>query len=65
MILKLAFADDVGTYDSRGQEIASSAATLLQKAGISFGVITDALNPRNYKLLPASFRGNPRAPSKA
>ncbi len=40
----LFFADDVGTYEPRGQEIARSVVTLLQKAGISFGVITEALN---------------------
>jgi Fe-S oxidoreductase len=39
----LFFTDDVGTYDPRGQEIARSVVTLLQKAGISFGVITDAI----------------------
>ena len=40
----LFFADDVGTYEPRGQEIARSVVTLLQKAKISFGVITEALN---------------------
>ncbi|MBC2714073.1 MAG: (Fe-S)-binding protein [Desulfobacteraceae bacterium] len=40
----LFFIDDVGTYDPRGQEIARSVVTLLQKAGISFGIITDAMN---------------------
>ena len=40
----LFWADDVGTYDPRGKEIARSVAMLLQKAGISFGVITDAMN---------------------
>ncbi len=40
----LFFADDVGTYDPRGQEVARSVATLLKQAGISFGVITEALN---------------------
>jgi Fe-S oxidoreductase len=40
----LFFADDVGTYDPRGQEIARSVVTLLQKAGISFGVISDVIN---------------------
>jgi Fe-S oxidoreductase len=40
----LFFADDVGTWDPRGQEISRSVVTLLQKAGISFGVITDAIN---------------------
>lgn len=39
----LFFADDVGTYAPRGQEIARSVVTLLQKTGISFGVIADAL----------------------
>jgi Fe-S oxidoreductase len=40
----LFFADDVGTYDPRGLEIARSVVTLLKKAGISFGVITDAMS---------------------
>ena len=40
----LFFADDVGTYEPRGQEIARSVVSLLQKAKISFGVITGALN---------------------
>ena len=40
----LFFADDVGTYDPRGQEIARSVVTLLQKVGISFGIITNALH---------------------
>jgi len=40
----LFWADDVGTYDPRGQAIARSVAMLLQKAGISFGVINNSLN---------------------
>ncbi|MFZ2634457.1 MAG: (Fe-S)-binding protein [Desulfosalsimonadaceae bacterium] len=34
------FADDVTAYDPRGQEIARSAARLLQKAGMNFGVLS-------------------------
>ncbi|ABW66578.1 (Fe-S)-binding protein [Desulfosudis oleivorans] len=37
----LFFAGDVGSYDSRGQEIARSVAALLKKAGVDFGVLTD------------------------
>jgi Fe-S oxidoreductase len=37
----LFFVDDVGAYDPRGQEIARSVAKLLQRAGISFGVLMD------------------------
>ncbi|MEW6079724.1 MAG: (Fe-S)-binding protein [Thermodesulfobacteriota bacterium] len=37
----LFFAGDVGAYDSRGQEIARTAAALLAKAGVDFGVLTD------------------------
>ena len=40
----LFFADDVGSFDPRGQEIARSVAAILKKAGISFGVITDGMN---------------------
>ena len=40
----LFFADDVGTHDPRGQEIARSVVMLLQKAGVSFGILSDALN---------------------
>ena len=36
------FADDVGAFDPRGQEIARSVALLLKKAGISYGMI---MNP--------------------
>jgi len=39
----LLFTDDVGNFDPRGQEIAQSVATLLQKAGVSFGVIKGEL----------------------
>ncbi len=35
----LFFAGDAGSYDTRGQEMARSAAGLLAKAGISFGVL--------------------------
>ncbi len=37
----LFFAGDVGSYDSRGQEIARSVAAVLKKAGVDFGVLTD------------------------
>ena len=37
----LFFAGDVGAYDPRGQEIARSAAVLLKKAGVDFGVLTE------------------------
>jgi Fe-S oxidoreductase len=37
----LFFAGDVGAYDPRGQEIARSAAGLLKKAGVDFGVLAD------------------------
>lgn len=37
----LFFAGDVGSYDSRAQEIARSVAALLKKAGVDFGVLTD------------------------
>ena len=39
----LLFVDDVGAYDPRGVEIARSVAVLLQKAGISFGIIPEGL----------------------
>jgi Fe-S oxidoreductase len=39
----LLFVDDVGAYDPRGQEIARSVAKLLQRAGISFGVMMEKL----------------------
>ncbi len=39
----LLFVDDVGAYDPRGQEIVRSAAKLLQRAGISFGMLADGL----------------------
>jgi Fe-S oxidoreductase len=35
----LLFVDDVGAYDPRGQEISRSVAALLQRAGMSFGVL--------------------------
>lgn len=35
----LFFADDVGSYDPRGQEIARSVARVLAAAGISFGIL--------------------------
>ncbi len=38
------FTDDIGTHDPRGQEIARSVAMLLQKAGISFGILSDGVN---------------------
>ncbi len=37
----LFFTGDAGAYDSRGQEIARSVARVLQKAGISFGILSD------------------------
>jgi len=37
----LFYADDVGAYDSRGQEIARSVAAVLKKAGISLGVLPE------------------------
>lgn len=40
----LFFVDDAGTWDPRGQEIARSAAMLLQAAKISFGIISSGLN---------------------
>ena len=40
----LLFTDDVGNFDPRGQEIVRSVVSLLQKAGISFGVIKGELN---------------------
>ncbi len=36
----LFFVDDVGAYDTRGQEIARSVAGILQQAGISFGILS-------------------------
>jgi Fe-S oxidoreductase len=39
----LFFADDVGAYDPRGQEIARSVASLLKQAKVSFGVIHEGL----------------------
>jgi Fe-S oxidoreductase len=40
----LFFAGDEGSYDTRGQETARSAAKLLSKAGISFGILTGSEN---------------------
>lgn len=40
----LFFTGDEGSYDTRGQEIARSAAKLLAKAGISFGILTGGEN---------------------
>lgn len=40
----LFFAGDEGSYDTRGQEIARSAAKLLAKVGISFGILTGGEN---------------------
>ena len=37
----LFFPGDVGAFDSRGQEIARSVATLLTRLGISFGILGD------------------------
>lgn len=37
----LFYADDVGAYDTRGQEIARSVANVLKKAGISIGVLPE------------------------
>lgn len=39
----LFLADDVGSYDPRGKEIARSVAKLLQFAGVDFGVLADGL----------------------
>ncbi|MCU0599650.1 MAG: (Fe-S)-binding protein [Desulfobacterales bacterium] len=39
----LLFVDDVGAYDPRGREIARSVAKLLQRAGVSFGVMMENL----------------------
>lgn len=36
----LFLVDDAGSYDSRGQEIARSVAGLLNRAGISFGILS-------------------------
>ncbi len=35
----LFFVGDVGSYDTRGQEIARSVAGILQKLGVSFGIL--------------------------
>jgi Fe-S oxidoreductase len=40
----LLFAGDVASYDTRGQEIARSAAKLLAKAGVSFGILKTGEN---------------------
>jgi Fe-S oxidoreductase len=37
----LFFPGDVGAFDSRGQEIARSVATLLNRLGVSFGILGD------------------------
>jgi len=37
----LFFVGDVGAFDSRGQEIARSVATLLNRLGVSFGILGD------------------------
>jgi len=37
----LFFPGDVGAFDSRGQEIARSVATLLTRLGVSFGILGD------------------------
>ena len=37
----LFFPGDVGAFDSRGQEIARSVATLLERLGVSFGILGD------------------------
>jgi len=37
----LFFPGDVGAFDSRGQEIARSVATLLHRMGVSFGILGD------------------------
>lgn len=39
----LFLADDVGSYDPRGREIAQSVARLLQIAGVDFGLLADGL----------------------
>jgi len=36
----LFFVDDVGAFDTRGQELARSVAKMLQQAGISFGILS-------------------------
>jgi Fe-S oxidoreductase len=37
----LFFPGDVGAFDSRGQEIARSVATLLNRVGVTFGILGD------------------------
>ena len=36
----LFFVDDVGAFDTRGQELAMSVAKMLQRAGVSFGILS-------------------------